>query len=27
MEDLKQCQSSTNAADWMSLENWLKNPE
>jgi hypothetical protein len=27
MDDLKQCQSSTNAADWKSLEDWLTNPD
>jgi len=25
-EDLTQCQSSTDPADWSSLEDWLKNP-
>jgi hypothetical protein len=27
LEDLTQCQNSTHAKDWLTLEDWLKNPE
>jgi hypothetical protein len=27
LQDLTECQNSTNAVDWLSLEDWLKNPE